>query len=55
VIPGRALRVNLPLSILTDEGRTTDAKNEWLRAWIAHKLSDREIRYYQESTFLFDE
>jgi len=55
VIPGRALRVNLPLSVLMDEGRTTEGKNEWLRAWISHKLTGREIRYYQESTFLFDE
>jgi hypothetical protein len=55
VIPGRALRVNLPLSALMDEGRSTEQKNEWLRAWIAHKLAGREIRYYQESTFLFDE
>jgi hypothetical protein len=55
VIPGRALRVNLPLSVLMDEARTTEGKNEWLRAWISHKLTGREIRYYQESTFLFDE
>lgn len=55
VIPGRALRVNLPLSALMDEQRTTEQKNEWLRAWISHKLARREIRYYQESTFLFDE
>lgn len=55
VIPGRALRVNLPLSVLTDEEQNTHEKNEWLQAWITHKLSRREIRYYQESTFLFDE
>jgi hypothetical protein len=55
VIPGRALRVNLPLSVLMDEGRTTEGKNEWLHSWIAHKLAGREIRYYQEATFLFDE
>ncbi len=55
VIPGRALRVNLPLSVLMDEQQTTEQKNEWLRAWISHKLARREIRYYQEATFLFDE
>jgi len=55
VIPGRALRVNLPLSVLVDGGRTTEQKNEWLRAWVTHKLARRELRYYQESTFLFDE
>ncbi len=55
IIHGRALRVNLPLSVLMDEGRTTAQKNEWLRDWIKAKLAGREIRYYQESTFLFDE
>jgi hypothetical protein len=55
MIPGRALRVNLPLSVLMDEQRTTEQKNEWLRAWITRKLACHEIRYYQESTFLFDE
>jgi len=55
VIPGRALRVNLPLSVLMDEHQTTQKKNEWLRAWITHKLASHEIRYYQETTFLFDE
>ncbi|GAB4538069.1 MAG: hypothetical protein Kow0063_25520 [Anaerolineae bacterium] len=55
VIPGRALRVNLPLSVLMDAQQTTRQKNEWLHTWISHKLARREIRYYQESTFLFDE
>ncbi|NIN09753.1 MAG: hypothetical protein GTO76_14220, partial [Planctomycetales bacterium] len=55
VINGRALRVNLPLSVLTDEQQTTEQKNEWLRVWISQKLAAREIRYYQEATFLFDE
>jgi hypothetical protein len=55
VIPGRALRVNLPLAVLMDERQTTEGKNEWLHSWISHKLAAREIRYYQEATFLFDE
>ena len=55
IIHGRALRVNLPLSVLTDEERTTEQKNEWLRDWVKQKMAHREIRYYQESTFLFDE
>ncbi len=55
IIQGRALRVNVPLSVLMDEHRTTEQKNEWLRDWIKQKLAHRQIRYYQESTFLFDE
>jgi hypothetical protein len=55
IIHGRALRVNVPLSILMDPERTTEQKNEWLRGWTKQKLGQREIRFYQESTFLFDE
>lgn len=55
IIHGRALRVNVPLALLMDEKRTTEEKNEWLRKWSKEKLARREIRYYQESTFLFDE
>lgn len=54
VIPRRALRVNLPIGVLSD-GRSTEDKQAWLARWIKEKLSKRQIRYYQESTFLFDE
>jgi len=55
IIHGRALRVNVPVALLMDEKRTTEEKNEWLSNWSKQKLARREIRYYQESTFLFDE
>jgi hypothetical protein len=55
VISRRALRVNLPISLLMDEECTTEQKNAWLAAWLKEKLARRQIRYYQESTFLFDE
>ena len=55
IIHGRALRVNVPLSILMDTERTTEQKNEWLHRWTRQKLGQREIRFYQESTYLFDE
>jgi hypothetical protein len=54
VIPRRALRLNIPVSMLTDP-RSLEEKNEWLQAWIKTKLTNKEIRYYQESTWLFDE
>ncbi len=54
IIPNRALRCNLPLSTLQGD-RSTEAKNVWLHDHIKTKLSRKEIRYYQESTFLFDE
>ncbi len=54
IIPGRVLRVNLPLTVLTDE-RSLDDKNEWLKAWEKEKLAQKAVRFYAESTYLFDE
>jgi hypothetical protein len=54
IIPRRALRVNLPIEMLFN-GQSTAEKNEWLKHWLKNKLAQRQIRYYQESTFLFDE
>ena len=54
VIPGRALRLNFPIEVLTDN-RTLEEKNAWLQDWLRVKLAGKEIRYYQESTYLFDE
>lgn len=54
LIPGRALRINLPLEVLADN-QGVEQKNAWLDQWIRQKLSTRSARYYQESTFMFDE
>jgi len=54
VIPGRVLRLNFPLSVLADD-RPLDEKNAWLQEWLRAKLANKEIRFYQESTYLFDE
>ncbi len=54
VISRRALRVNLPINVLTDQD-STEEKQRWLRQWIKEKLAKRQIRYYEEATFLFDE
>jgi len=54
VIPRRALRLNIPLEKLTED-KTLEEKNNWLLAWMRHKLANKEIRYYAESTWLFDE
>jgi hypothetical protein len=54
LIQGRVLRTNYPLSEL----RSTDAlaaKNERLQAWLQSKLGSKEIRFYGEATYLFDE
>jgi hypothetical protein len=54
VIPKRALRVNIDLDFLAAD-RPLEDKNAWLQDWIRRKLMNKEIRFYQESTFLFDE
>lgn len=55
VIPWRALRVNIPLDVLADPARTLEEKNRWLSTWIAERVAERRVRFYEESTVLFDE
>lgn len=54
LIPRRALRINLPLSVLRSDAGLAD-KNAWLVDWMKQKVAAKTARYYQESTFLFDE
>ena len=53
VIRWRALRVNVPLEIMADEEQTLEQKNAWLRKWIDDRW--RQVRFYEESTVVFDE
>ena len=55
VIAWRALRVNLPLDVLTEAKRSLEEKNRWLRAWIEERTLQKNVRFYEESTVLFDE
>lgn len=54
LIPGRALRVNVPLELLSGPGDAT-RKHERLRDLIRQRLLDNSVRYYPEGAFLFDE
>ena len=54
IIPGRALRLNIPLDVLQRD-EPLERKNAWLDAWMKAKLRDRHVRFYQEPVFLFDE
>jgi hypothetical protein len=54
VIPRRALRVNFPIDLLREDA-LLETKNVRLHEWLKRKTMSREVRYYQESTFLFDE
>ncbi len=54
VIPGRALRVNVPLERMRS-GESPEALEAWLREWVQQKVLNHQVRYYAEPTFLFDE
>jgi hypothetical protein len=54
IISHRALRVNVPLTLLCGE-ETLEEKNEWWHEQVKSRLAGNEIRLYQESTYLFDE
>jgi hypothetical protein len=55
IIQGRALKVNYPLAMLRDESISLAEKNEQLQRWVQEKLANRQVRYYAESSYLFDE
>ncbi|HBY92510.1 MAG TPA: hypothetical protein DEP84_00870 [Chloroflexi bacterium] len=54
LIPGRALRLNYEISTLMSD-RSLEEQNRKLGEFVHQKLAAREIRFYEESTFLFDE
>jgi hypothetical protein len=55
IVHGRALRVNYPIENLRDEHSTLAEKNQRLKHWLQEKLVNRQIRYYAETTYQFDE
>ncbi len=54
VISPRALRVNFPVERLAAE-ISLEQKQADLEAWVKHLVKRRQVRFYAESTFLFDE
>jgi L-serine kinase (ATP) / ParB family transcriptional regulator, heme-responsive regulator len=54
LIQGRALRINYPLNELKDE-KNLEEKNLHLKRWMDEKFKTREVRFYGETTYLFDE
>ncbi len=55
IVHGRAIRVNYPLDALRDPTRPLEQKNADLLAWMQNKLANRQVRYYAEATYQFDE
>jgi len=54
LINGRALRVNYPLDLLSS-ALSLEEKNRRLLKWMQGKFTRREVRFYEEPTYLFDE
>lgn len=55
VIQGRALRLNYPLDQLRDAKKSLETKNAELADWILQRIDQRSLRFYAESTYVFDE
>lgn len=55
LIQWRALRLNIPLSMCQDAEMPLELKNSWLQRWMAERLTQRTVRFYEEPTVLFDE
>lgn len=54
IVSPRALRVNYELDRLRSS-HPIETKREQLRAWLKMKINDRHLRFYAESTVLFDD
>lgn len=54
IVHGRVLRINYPLDRLKSDQPLRE-KNAALKAWVQEKFRQRTVRYYAESTYLFDE
>jgi hypothetical protein len=55
LVSWRALRVNIPIDRLADDTQSLEMKNAWLREWLEERLLQRQVRFYEEPTVLFDE
>lgn len=55
IVHGRAIRVNYPIERLRDQTLSLDEKNQHLKQWLQNKLANRQVRYYAEATYQFDE
>jgi hypothetical protein len=55
IVIGRALHVNYPLDVLRDPTQSLEAKNATLATWLQAKAANRQMRFYAEPTYLFDE
>jgi hypothetical protein len=54
IIPGRAMRINIPLALL-QSADSLEWKNARLADWLRAQMRERRVRYYHEPVFLFGE
>lgn len=55
IIHGRAVRLNYPMDWVRDPDTPVNVKNEMLQSWLAQKVQNRQMRFYAEATYQFDE
>lgn len=55
LIRWRALRLNIPIERMSDTRHSLEEKNRWLQDWLREKVTQRQVRFYEEPTVLFDE
>lgn len=55
IIQGRALRLNYPLQELADAETDLQIKNEKLQKWVHQRFATRNVRFYEESMFIYDD
>ncbi|MBK8025945.1 MAG: hypothetical protein IPK19_32320 [Chloroflexi bacterium] len=55
IVHGRALRVNYPMALLRDTETKLGDKNHALHTWLQARLATRQVRFYAEASYLFDE
>ncbi|MCU0463056.1 MAG: hypothetical protein MUF38_00625 [Anaerolineae bacterium] len=55
VIQGRAIRLNYPMAAVIEPGVPLAEKNVALRQWTQRRFANRQVRYYAEATYQFDE
>ncbi|MCI0714428.1 MAG: hypothetical protein L0154_30010, partial [Chloroflexi bacterium] len=55
VIQGRAMRLNYPLDDMRTPYKTLAQKNQELAEWVLERIDKRSMRFYAESTYVFDE
>jgi hypothetical protein len=54
IIPYRALNINIRLQVLASNW-DLDRKRLWLKEWLMERMAANAIRFYEESTFSFNE